>query len=89
MEKDLRAVVRDIELLFDDATHETAADIFKNTTLQNMFLWHARECSEDGDEKMRKEAVNNAHSRREELSEKLPELEALLVRATRVGHTFR
>lgn len=84
--RELLLLVRDIELLFDRRTHEAADTIFKDTIFQNMFSRHAGELSGKGMVEERLEAVTNENEKLKRISEKLPELERLLVNATQVGH---
>ncbi len=87
--RNFSAVVKDIELIFDEETYAAAAAIFKDTTFQNMFARHATMFSVAGDETRRLAATENEQARLEQIADKLPELDALLVRATQVGHVFR
>ncbi len=86
---ELREVVRDVELLFDEETYQRAKRIFDGTVLQPMFNEHAKMYREDGDEENRISAVKNSHEQYREIANGMPALRKLLVDSTRLGTIFK
>ena len=89
LQKELRELVRDVELLFDGSVHKSAEVIFKDTIFQDMFMSHREMFIESGNLQDGQRAFADGQKKFEAIAERLPQLRQLLVDATKVGTIFR
>ena len=87
-EKELRGLVKDVELLFNHKVHAEAEALFKDTIFQNMFERHTTMFSDAGNMEQWQKALDGGQERFKQIAERLPKLRQLLVDATRVGTIF-
>jgi hypothetical protein len=88
-QNELRRLVSDIELLFDEPVHIEAEQLFTDTIFQNMFERHAQMFLETGQEEKWNSMLEAGEQRFKEIADRLPRLREILVSSTRVGTVFR